>query len=271
MPAALKRLRVPSWAEFARAVKAGATAGKVAGTVVTRTERRTRTGGRMGIVGLSDPSGHYEAVIFAEGLQQYRDLLEPGSGGPPVPHAPNCRARRCARASSRSSRSIRRRRSSPRACASSCAPRRRSTAWRAASSPRATARSASSCMLAGGTEVGGAAARPLQGLAADRRRHQGGAGRGDGRGGVTADTHPVGSGSILPGFMMLFGSSARLIADMAARAGTPCSAARNCIFPDRPRARRCTCHPWPAPVPQAVPSRSGARAISPASVMSMSR
>jgi DNA polymerase-3 subunit alpha len=75
---ALKRMRVQSWAEFARAVKAGATAGKVAGTVVARTERRTRTGGRMGIVGLSDPSGHYEAVIFAEGLQQFRDLLEPG-------------------------------------------------------------------------------------------------------------------------------------------------------------------------------------------------
>jgi DNA polymerase-3 subunit alpha len=76
---ALKRLRVQSWAEFSRAVKAGATAGKIAGTVVARTERRTRTGGRMGIVGLSDPSGHYEAVVFAEGLQQYRDLLEPGS------------------------------------------------------------------------------------------------------------------------------------------------------------------------------------------------
>jgi DNA polymerase III subunit alpha len=76
---ALKRLRVQSWAEFSRAVKAGATAGKVAGTVMSRTERRTRTGGRMGIVGLSDPSGHYEAVLFAEGLQQYRDLLEPGS------------------------------------------------------------------------------------------------------------------------------------------------------------------------------------------------
>ena len=26
----------------------------------------------------SDPSGHYEAVIFQEGLMQYRDLLEPG-------------------------------------------------------------------------------------------------------------------------------------------------------------------------------------------------
>ena len=77
--AALSRLRVQPWAEFARAVKAGATAGRVAGTVVSRVERRTKTGNRMGIVELSDPSGHYEAVIFAEGLQQYRDLLEPGS------------------------------------------------------------------------------------------------------------------------------------------------------------------------------------------------
>jgi DNA polymerase III subunit alpha len=75
----LQRLRVQSWAEFARAVKAGVSAGRVAGTVVARTERRTRTGSKMGIIGLSDPSGHYEAVLFSEGLQQYRDLLEPGS------------------------------------------------------------------------------------------------------------------------------------------------------------------------------------------------
>jgi DNA polymerase-3 subunit alpha len=74
----LRGLRVQSWAEFSRAVKAGATAGRVAATVIARTERRTKTGNKMGIIGLSDPSGHYEAVIFAEGLQQYRDLLEPG-------------------------------------------------------------------------------------------------------------------------------------------------------------------------------------------------
>ncbi len=77
--AALKRLRVQSWAEFSRAVKNGAGAGRVAGTVVARTERRTKTGSKMGIIGLSDASGHYEAVLFAEGLAQYRDLLEPGT------------------------------------------------------------------------------------------------------------------------------------------------------------------------------------------------
>jgi DNA polymerase-3 subunit alpha len=77
--AALKRLRVQPWAEFARAVKNGTGAGRVAGTVVARTERRTKNGSKMGIIGLSDPSGHYEAVLFAEGLAQYRDFLEPGT------------------------------------------------------------------------------------------------------------------------------------------------------------------------------------------------
>jgi DNA polymerase-3 subunit alpha len=76
---ALKRLRVQSWSEFTRAVKAGASAGRVAGTVVSRTERRTKNGNKMGIIGLSDASGAYEAVLFAEGLAQYRDLLEPGT------------------------------------------------------------------------------------------------------------------------------------------------------------------------------------------------
>jgi DNA polymerase III subunit alpha len=75
----LKRLRVQSWAEFSRAVKTGATAGRVAATVVSRMERRTKTGNKMGIMGLSDPTGHFEAVLFSEGLAQYRDVLEPGA------------------------------------------------------------------------------------------------------------------------------------------------------------------------------------------------
>jgi DNA polymerase-3 subunit alpha len=75
----LKRLRVQSWTEFARAVKSGVTAGRVAGTVVARAERRTKTGNKMGILEFSDPSGHFEAVVFQEGLLQYRDMLEPGS------------------------------------------------------------------------------------------------------------------------------------------------------------------------------------------------
>jgi len=75
----LKRLRVQSWAEFSRAVRTGATAGRVAATVVSRMERRTKTGNKMGILGLSDPTGHFEAVMFSEGLAQFRDVLEPGA------------------------------------------------------------------------------------------------------------------------------------------------------------------------------------------------
>jgi DNA polymerase-3 subunit alpha len=76
---ALKRLRVQPWSEFSKSVKAGAGAGKIAASVVSRVERRTKTGNKIGILGLSDPTGHFEAVLFSEGLAQFRDLLEPGS------------------------------------------------------------------------------------------------------------------------------------------------------------------------------------------------
>jgi DNA polymerase-3 subunit alpha len=76
--AVLDRMKVQSWVAFANSIKQGASAGRVAATVVSRAERRTKTGNKMGILEFSDPSGHYEAVIFQEGLMQYRDLLEPG-------------------------------------------------------------------------------------------------------------------------------------------------------------------------------------------------
>jgi len=50
-----------------------------AATVLDRTERRTKSGTKMGIVQLSDQSGQYEAILFQEGLNQYRDLLEKGT------------------------------------------------------------------------------------------------------------------------------------------------------------------------------------------------
>jgi DNA polymerase-3 subunit alpha len=75
----LGKLRVQTWLQFEKAVRAGATAGRLAGTVTARQEKKTRTGSRIGIVNLSDPSGQYEAIIFSEGLQQYRSLLEPGN------------------------------------------------------------------------------------------------------------------------------------------------------------------------------------------------
>lgn len=76
--AVLDKLRVQSFADFSAAVKQGATVGRLAGTVTGKQERKTRTGNRMGIVTFSDASGQYEAVLFSEGLGQYRDLLEVG-------------------------------------------------------------------------------------------------------------------------------------------------------------------------------------------------
>ncbi len=76
----LQRLRVRRFTEFAATVRqTGASMGRVAASVIDRSERRTKTGNKMGIVQLSDQSGHFEAVLFSEGLQRYRDLLEPGA------------------------------------------------------------------------------------------------------------------------------------------------------------------------------------------------
>jgi len=74
----LEKMRVQTWAEFSAAVKRGATAGRLAGTVTSKQERKTRTGNKMGVINFSDVSGQYEAVLFSEALAQYRDLLEPG-------------------------------------------------------------------------------------------------------------------------------------------------------------------------------------------------
>ncbi len=77
---AAPKLRVDKLGAFSPApVKQGASAGRLAATVLERAERRTKSGNKMGIVTLSDPSGQYEAILFQEGLNQYRDLLEKGA------------------------------------------------------------------------------------------------------------------------------------------------------------------------------------------------
>ena len=75
---ALRKQQVQSFAEFQDAVKRGHMAGKLAATVVGRQERRTRSGGKMAIYQLSDPTGQFEARMFSEGLMRYRDTLEDG-------------------------------------------------------------------------------------------------------------------------------------------------------------------------------------------------
>ncbi|MDP1730766.1 MAG: DNA polymerase III subunit alpha, partial [Devosia sp.] len=72
------RLRVQSWVDFERAVKEGARAGRLAGTISSRNDRRTRKGSPMAVMTLSDPSGSYECIAFSEQLSQYGELLGAG-------------------------------------------------------------------------------------------------------------------------------------------------------------------------------------------------
>jgi DNA polymerase-3 subunit alpha len=75
----MSKLRVSRWGKFTADVKKGATAGRLAAVVLDRAERRTKSGSKMGIVQLSDVSGQYEAILFQEGLNQFRDKLEKGA------------------------------------------------------------------------------------------------------------------------------------------------------------------------------------------------
>jgi DNA polymerase III subunit alpha len=51
---------------------------KLAGTVLSRQERRSQKGNRFAFVQLSDPTGVYEITVFSELLSAQRELLEPG-------------------------------------------------------------------------------------------------------------------------------------------------------------------------------------------------
>ena len=75
----VKKLGLLRWAEFARHVRSGETGARLAATVLDRAERRTKSGNKLGIFQFSDPSGQYEAILFQEGLSQYRDMLEKGA------------------------------------------------------------------------------------------------------------------------------------------------------------------------------------------------
>ncbi len=76
--AILNKKRIQTWGNFANAVKGGATAARLAGTVVAKNVRKTKSGKKMGIIHFSDTSGQYEAVLFSEALSDYEEMLEPG-------------------------------------------------------------------------------------------------------------------------------------------------------------------------------------------------
>jgi DNA polymerase-3 subunit alpha len=76
---ALRRMRLPTYSDFVRTVRSkGKWQAKVAAFVLDRSERITKTGNRMGIITLSDQGSQFEAVLFSEALEEFRDALEPG-------------------------------------------------------------------------------------------------------------------------------------------------------------------------------------------------
>jgi DNA polymerase-3 subunit alpha len=76
---ALDRLGVQTWAGFSAKARSGALVGTLAGTVIYRQERKSRSGNQFAFVGFSDQSGEFEAVAFSETLIQSRDVLEVGN------------------------------------------------------------------------------------------------------------------------------------------------------------------------------------------------
>ncbi|MCZ2204382.1 DNA polymerase III subunit alpha [Bartonella sp. A5(2022)] len=76
--AILAKKHVQTWSHFANAVKEGAITAILAGTVVAKQIRKTKSGKKMGVVQFSDTSGQYEALLFSEGMSLYGDILEPG-------------------------------------------------------------------------------------------------------------------------------------------------------------------------------------------------
>jgi len=77
--AQFERLKVTAWADFERAIKEhGATAGRIAGTISVRNDRRTKKGTPMLSMTLSDPSGSYDVIAFSEQVTQYGPVLSVG-------------------------------------------------------------------------------------------------------------------------------------------------------------------------------------------------
>ncbi|WP_413154812.1 DNA polymerase III subunit alpha [Bartonella sp. cb54] len=76
--AIIAKKRIQTWANFSHAVKAGETNAQLAGTVIAKQVRKTKSGKKIGIIQFSDTSGQYEAVVFSEGLAVYEDMLELG-------------------------------------------------------------------------------------------------------------------------------------------------------------------------------------------------
>jgi DNA polymerase-3 subunit alpha len=73
-------MKIMPYARFEHAVKErDLSAGRLAGTIATRSDRRTKKGTPMLSLSLSDPSGSYEVIGFSEQVTQFGAILQPGA------------------------------------------------------------------------------------------------------------------------------------------------------------------------------------------------
>ena len=75
----LAKLGIVTYAELEARADRGATAGRLAGVVVSARERRSQKGNKFAFAMFSEPTGQFEAVIFSETLAASRHLLESGA------------------------------------------------------------------------------------------------------------------------------------------------------------------------------------------------
>jgi DNA polymerase-3 subunit alpha len=72
-------MKIMPFLRFEHGVKEGdLSAGRLAGTIASRADRRTKKGTPMLSLSLSDPSGSYEVIGFSEVVEQYGKILQPG-------------------------------------------------------------------------------------------------------------------------------------------------------------------------------------------------
>ena len=73
----LKRKRVQTYSEIVAGGRSGIST-RIAGSVMSKQERKSARGNRFAFVQLSDPTGMYEVTVFSDVLMAHRDDLNPG-------------------------------------------------------------------------------------------------------------------------------------------------------------------------------------------------
>ena len=74
----LQKLKVKSFVEFEKNIANGDSAGRLAGVVISRSDRKTKKGKSMAIIAFSDASGSYECIVFSELIEKYSEILQVG-------------------------------------------------------------------------------------------------------------------------------------------------------------------------------------------------